>query len=137
MKRHDLASFAGSERTTKCSIFPDISTNSLQSRFVDMHGHGKVSTMSRGRRGLFVIEEPVEDPGQFGCPMLAKCRSNPIAPEQPSWRCNIGWAIHGIEEAALCQATESVADCWKVHPERLPIVEIGTVMRTESKAAAD
>jgi len=93
--------------------------------------------MSRGRRGLFVIEEPVEDPGRFGCPMLAQCRSNPVAPGQPSWRCNIGWAIHGVEEAALCQATESVADCWKVHPERLPIVEIGTVMRTESKAAAD
>ncbi|MEZ4529442.1 MAG: hypothetical protein R2855_00305 [Thermomicrobiales bacterium] len=93
--------------------------------------------MSRGRRGLFVVEEPVEDSGQFGCPMLARCRSNPIDPDQPSWRCNIGWAIHGAGDAANCQATESVADCWKVHPERLPIVEIETVMLIESKATAD
>ena len=104
---------------------------------MEAHGHGKVSTMSRGRRGPFVVEEPVEDPGQFGCPMLARCRSNPVEPNQPSWRCNIGWSIHGVEEAALCQATESVADCWKVHPERLPIVEIDVVMLAETKTAAD
>ena len=93
--------------------------------------------MSRGQRGLFVVEESVEDPGQFGCPMFARSRVNPVNPNQPSWRCNIGWAIHGEAEAACCQATESVGDCWKVHPERLPIVEIGTVMLTESKATAD
>lgn len=93
--------------------------------------------MSRGRRGLFVLEEPVEDSGQFGCPMLSRCRFNPVAPDQPAWRCQLGWAIHGADEAANCKATESVADCWKVHPERLPIVEIETVLRTESKATAD
>ena len=109
----------------------------MHSQFLEAHGHGKVSPMSRDRRGLFVIEEPVEDPGLFGCPMLARCRSNPVVPDAPAWRCNIGWAIHGSEDAAFCQATESVADCWKVHPERLPIVEIGTVTRTEAKAAAD
>lgn len=136
-KRYGLARFAIRERPTICPIFREISTIWLPSRCVEAHGHGKVSTMSRGRRGLFVVEEPVEDPGQFGCPMLARSRFNPIAPDQPAWRCNIGWAIHGTEEAVFCQATESVADCWKVHPERLPVVEIGTVMRTESKAAAD
>jgi hypothetical protein len=93
--------------------------------------------MSRGQRGLFVVEEPVEDPGQFGCPMLARCRSNPITPDQPSWRCNIGWAIHGVEDAVFCQVTESVADCWKVHPERLSIVEVESVLLTETKTAAD
>jgi hypothetical protein len=93
--------------------------------------------MSRGRRGLFVIEERVGDAGTFGGAMLARCRSNPVEPNEPAWRCNIGWSIHGAEEAAFCQATESVADCWKVHPERLPIVEIDVVTLTETKAAAD
>lgn len=136
-KRRDLARTATVGRAMICSISHEIKTISLLSRLVETHGHGKVSPMSRGRRGLFALEEPVEDPGQFGCPMLVRCHSNPIAPGQPLWRCNIGWAIHGTEEAVFCQATASVAECWKVHPERLPIPEVGTVMQTESKAAAD
>ena len=79
--------------------------------------------MSRERRGLFLEEEPSAEPGRYGCPMLTRGhRSHPIEPHRPLMRCSIGWAIHGDEDVQRCLATEAVTDCWKVHPERMPIV---------------
>lgn len=37
-------------------------------------------------------------------------------------RCSLGWSLHNELEAARCVATDVVTDCWKVHPERTPVV---------------
>jgi hypothetical protein len=94
--------------------------------------------MSRERRRLFQEEEPEAEPGRYGCPMLARARRNfSIQVNGPQWRCSLGWAIHGELDAACCLATESATDCWKVHPERKPIVEFPTALLREHKAIAD
>ena len=94
--------------------------------------------MSRERRGLFLMEEPQAEPGRYGCPMLVRASGmHPVDPSQPQWRCSLGWAIHGEHEAACCQATELVSDCWKVHPERTPVVAFPVPMTAEHKATAD
>ena len=91
--------------------------------------------MSRERRGLFVVEESQAEPGRYGCPMLVRGSDpNPVDRNQPFWRCSLGWAIHGEHDAACCQATELVSDCWKVHPERTPVVAFPAVV---TKATAD
>ncbi len=93
--------------------------------------------MSRERRGLFQAEESPAEPGRYGCPMLVRAsHPNPVDRSQPLWRCSLGWAVRGDHEVACCQATELVCDCWKVHPERTPIVAFPTVM-LEHKATAD
>ena len=99
--------------------------------------------MSRERRRLFREEEPPAEPGRFGCPMLTRGhREHPLDPHRPMMRCSLGWAVHDDVELQRCQLTESVADCWKVHPERLPLVVLGPaggpgVFETEQKASAD
>jgi len=91
--------------------------------------------MSRERRGLFVVEESQAEPGRYGCPMLVRgSGTNPVDCGQPFWRCSLGWAIHGEHDAACCQATELVSDCWKVHPERTPVLVFPAVV---TKATAD
>jgi hypothetical protein len=78
--------------------------------------------MSRELRRLFLQEEPSAEPGRYGCPMLSRGhRPHPIDPNRPLMRCSIGWAIHDDEDVQRCLATEAVTDCWKVHPERMPI----------------
>jgi len=47
-------------------------------------------------------------------------------------RCSLGWALHDGLEVARCQATDVLTDCWKVHPERTPVVaETATDAETE------
>lgn len=93
--------------------------------------------MSREQRGFFLSEEPEAEPGQFGCPMLARVRVSAATVNLPAWRCSLGWAIRGELEAANCQATSAVMDCWKVHPERMKIVELPVPAVVEQKASAD
>jgi hypothetical protein len=94
--------------------------------------------MSRERRRLFQEEEPLAEPGRYGCPMLARARRYDVThSSEPRWRCSLGWNVIGEIDAACCMATESVTDCWKVHPERKPIVELLTADPGEHKASAD
>ena len=81
--------------------------------------------MSRERRRLFQPEEPSAEPGRYGCPMLFRTRLR-LSPDlnRPVMRCALGWALHNELEAARCAATDAVTDCWKVHPERTPVVAL-------------
>ena len=79
--------------------------------------------MSRERRRLFPAEEPTAEPGRYGCPMLFRTRLHlPPDAAKPVMRCGLGWALHNEVEVARCIATDVVTDCWKVHPERTPVV---------------
>ena len=83
--------------------------------------------MSRERRRLFLAEEPTAEPGRYGCPMLFRTRFRPSPDsERPMGRCALGWALHNELEVARCGATDVVTDCWKVHPERTPVVVLPT-----------
>lgn len=79
--------------------------------------------MSRERRRLFDEEDESAEPGHFGCSMLsrARCTSRPGVRLQ-LMRCSLGWALHDDLEVARCRATDSLTDCWKLHPERTPVV---------------
>jgi hypothetical protein len=85
--------------------------------------------MSRERRrGLFMDEETTVEPGRYGCPMLIQSRQIiPTAATRPIMRCALGWALHNEVEVARCAATEAMTDCWKIHPERTPVVVLSTV----------
>jgi len=78
--------------------------------------------MGRARRPL-LVEEPSAEPGHFGCPMLVRGHFELVAGEPPLMRCALGWALHNPDEVARCAATVALTDCWKVHPERLAVVE--------------
>ena len=78
--------------------------------------------MSRERRRLFPEEEGPAEPGRYGCPMLIRSRVYLPGVTRPVMRCALGWALHTELEVARCAATEAVTDCWKVHPERTPVV---------------
>lgn len=99
--------------------------------------------MSRERRRPFLEEEPPAEPGRYGCPLLTRAHcSHPVFPGRPFMRCSAGWAIHDDVDAQKCLATESVADCWKVHPERMPLVVLKPALgpefvETEQKSSAD
>lgn len=95
--------------------------------------------MSRERRPLFHEEEQTAEPGQFGCPMLVRGhRSHPVD-DRPMWRCHLGWSLRSELDVARCSATNSATDCWKVHPERTPLVVVGAnrAAEFEHKASAD
>lgn len=79
--------------------------------------------MSRERRPLFASEEPEAEPGRYGCSMLVRTRFK-LNPEDrlPVMRCSLGWALHNELEVARCMAVNAMTDCWKVHPERSPII---------------
>jgi len=79
--------------------------------------------MSRERRRLFLAEEPTAEPGRYGCPMLFRTRFYRSSSDpHPAMRCGLGWSLHNEGEADRCRATDAVTDCWKVHPERTPLV---------------
>ena len=90
--------------------------------------------MSRERRRLFQEEESPAEPGRYGCPMLVRTRFYPRGSTRPAMRCALGWALHDELEVARCVATDVVTDCWKVHPERTPVVVLPTA---EAGAASD
>ena len=81
--------------------------------------------MSRERRRLFHEEEESAEPGRYGCPMLIRGRVY-LPPDEsgPVMRCALGWALHNELEVARCAVTDVVTDCWKVHPERTPVVAL-------------
>ena len=81
--------------------------------------------MSRERRRLVPTDEPMAEPGRFGCPMLVRTRLY-LPPDAacPVMRCALGWALHDAMDAARCAATDAVTDCWKEHPERTPVVAL-------------
>lgn len=100
--------------------------------------HGKVFVMSRERRRLLPAEESPAEPGRYGCPMLRRGRRpHPLDPSRPFWLCALGWSLRGELDVANCIATESVIDCWKVHPERKPIVALPAHAPGKHKASAD
>jgi hypothetical protein len=82
-----------------------------------------VGLMSHERRRLFLEEESPAEPGRYGCPMLMRTRLY-LSPDgsRSMPRCALGWALHNELEAARCAATDVMTDCWKVHPERTPVV---------------
>ena len=82
--------------------------------------------MSRERRRLFLEEEPTAEPGRYGCPMLVRSRFRPPGAARPVMRCSLGWSLHNELEVARCAAVDVVTDCWKVHPERTPVVVLPT-----------
>ena len=100
--------------------------------------------MSRELRRLFDEEDDSAEPGRFGCSMLGRGRfaCRPGSRVQ-TMRCSLGWALHNDLEVARCRATESLTDCWKVHPERTPVVGLpgmereGEVQPAPTKVAGD
>ena len=78
--------------------------------------------MSRERRPLLPEEETTAEPGRYGCPMLVRAHYVREPDATPVMRCALAWALHGDEEVARCLATDVLTDCWKVHPERTPVV---------------
>jgi hypothetical protein len=69
-------------------------------------------------------------------------RAHPLDANRPMIRCSLGWALHGDVDVQRCQAIEIVSDCWKIHPERTPIVVLAPTAgadsrETEQKASAD
>ncbi len=81
--------------------------------------------MIRAPRSLFLAEEQTAEAGHYGCPMLKRTRFYPSKDSsQPAMRCNLGWAVHNEVEMARCMATDVLNDCWKVHPERTPVVTL-------------
>ena len=102
-------------------------------------GTGKVFGMSRELRRPLGDEEPTAEPGRYGCPMLSRLRlsSSPDADGLGPWRCSLGWAVRGEQDAERCNATESVGNCWKVHPERAPVAVLPVTDAQEMKIGAD
>ena len=96
--------------------------------------------MSRERRRLFQEEEQAAEPGRFGCPMLVLGHRTHPENGRALWRCHLGWALRTDLDVARCAATEAATDCWKVHPERTPLVVLGASglgHEVEHKASAD
>ena len=93
--------------------------------------------MSRERRRLFPVEESEAEPGRYGCPMLSRTRFSLSPDAAPMMRCSFGWALHGEQDVGRCMATDSVLDCWKVHPERTPVVALATANAEAVEAAGD
>lgn len=78
--------------------------------------------MSLERRPLFPAGEQEATSGRYGCPMLVRTRFSFTPGGSPLMRCSLGWALHDDLEVARCHATDVLTDCWKVHPERTPVV---------------
>lgn len=99
----------------------------------------KVFGMSRELRRPLFEEEPTAEPGRYGCPMLSRLRlASSFDVDGPSpLRCSLGWAVRGEQDAARCNATESVGNCWKVHPERAPVAVLPATDAEEMKIGAD
>jgi hypothetical protein len=78
----------------------------------------------------------------FGCPMLIRAAADhPVHSGDILMRCALGWSIRDDLDCARCAATNAVQDCWRVHPERTPVVsvedQIGRVDQQPAWHAAD
>src|SRR5690606_34061811 len=93
--------------------------------------------MSRERRRLFEEEDESAEPGHFGCSMLTRSHftSRPGSGIK-TMRCALGWALHNELEVARCCVTDSLTDCWKVHPERTPVVVLPGMERDDNRQPA-
>ena len=79
----------------------------------------------RGTPPLPHTHEETTEPGRFGCPMLAPIQwERAVESRVPTSRCLIGWSLTGDPAIARCRATHAVIDCWKAHPERMPIAAV-------------
>jgi hypothetical protein len=78
-----------------------------------------------------------EDTVELGCPMLTRTKvALPSSGGLRAPRCSLGWAVHNEEEVSFCLRTPVIAQCWKVHPERLAeLLGIEPVGEDESAAA--
>lgn len=93
--------------------------------------------MSRERRRLFDEEDESAEPGHFGCSMLGRAGVNRDPGHRArTMRCSLGWALHNDLEVARCCATELLTDCWKMHPERTPVVVLPGMDREDEAAVA-
>ncbi len=93
--------------------------------------------MSRERRRLFDEEDESAEPGHFGCCMLTRLHFAPRSGQRVrTMRCSLGWALHDDLEVARCRATDSLVDCWKVHPERTPVVVLPGMEREDAAPPA-
>ena len=60
-----------------------------------------------------------------GCPMLIRAAAHhPTRAQALLMRCALGWSLHDELDYARCGATHAVQDCWRVHPERTPVVAL-------------
>ena len=60
-----------------------------------------------------------------GCPMLIRAAArHPTRPDALFMRCALGWSLHDELDYERCGATSAVQDCWRVHPERTPVVAL-------------
>ena len=58
-----------------------------------------------------------------GCPMLIRAAApHPTIAGAVLMRCALGWSIHDELDCARCAETSAVQDCWRVHPERTPVI---------------
>lgn len=74
---------------------------------------------------------------ELGCPMLTRTKvALPSSGGLRAPRCNLGWAVHDEEEVSFCLRTPVIAQCWKVHPERLAEL-MGTEPAEDDATAAD
>lgn len=103
----------------------------------DVAQRGVSFVMSRERRRLFEEEDESAEPGHFGCSMLTRSHftSRPGSGIK-TMRCALGWALHNDLEVARCCATDSLTDCWKVHPERTPVVVLPGMERDDNRQPA-
>lgn len=77
------------------------------------------------------------DAVQLGCPMLTRTKvALPSAGGLHAPRCHLGWAVHNEEEVSFCLRTPVIAQCWKVHPERLAEL-LGQEPADDEATAAD
>ena len=60
-----------------------------------------------------------------GCPMLIRASApHPTIPGAILMRCALGWSLHDALDCGRCAETSAVVDCWQVHPELTPVVEL-------------
>ncbi|HEX5497903.1 MAG TPA: hypothetical protein VFX03_01710, partial [Thermomicrobiales bacterium] len=74
----------------------------------------------------------------FGCPMLTRTRFGwPLSDSAQVMRCSLGWALHDDVEVARCRATDVVTDCWRIHPERTPVVAVPSPVEATTAESID
>lgn len=73
----------------------------------------------------------------LGCPMLTRTKvALPSSGGMHAPRCNLAWAIRNEEEVSFCLRTPTIAQCWKVHPERVAELLGTTEAETGNEATA-
>jgi hypothetical protein len=81
----------------------------------------------------------VEEQGaNFGCPMLQRnMTAMPATGNQMAARCSLGWSLHNEHEAHYCMHTPDLLECWKAHPEKIPLLDERIEAERNATQAAD